>query len=258
MTPRSRGPGGLDRADASPLWQQLYDDLVRRIEGGEFPDRFPGEIELVDDYGISRHTVREALGRLRRDGVIQSSRGRSSVVAPGVIAQDMGAMYSLFHELESRGMEQRSEVRVVDRRPDSVVADRLGIAGGPDLIYIERLRYADELPIAWDCVWLDPALASGLLDVDLSHTALYDEWHRVAGVRLSGGQETIRAVVPTVGQRELLGMDASEAALLVERVGLVDERAVEYRRTLVRGSRFSLTAQWSTTRAYQVDVSGRP
>jgi GntR family transcriptional regulator len=258
MTLRSRGAGDLDRSSSVPLWQQLHDDLVRRIEGAEFPDRFPGEIELVEDYAVSRHTVREALGRLRRDGVIQSSRGRSSVVAPGVIAQDMGAMYSLFHELESRGLEQRSEVRVVDRRPDSVVADRLGLAGAPDLVYIERVRHADDVPIAWDCVWLDPALASGLLDVDLSHAALYDEWHRVAGVRLTGGRETICAVVPTAGQRTLLQMDDDEAALLVERVGLVGEREVEYRRSLVRGSRFRLTAQWSSTRAYQVDVSGQP
>ena len=64
-------------------------------------------------------------------------------------------------------------------------------------------------------------------------------------------------MVPTAGQRALLRMDDEEAALLVERVGLVGERAVEYRRTLVRGSRFSLTAQWSSTRAYHVDVSGQ-
>lgn len=257
MTPRSRGAGHLDRAAPVPLWQQLHDDLVRRIESGEFPDTFPGEIELLESYAVSRHTVREAVGRLRREGVIQSSRGRSSVVNPGLIAQDLGAMYSLFHELESRGMEQHSEVRVVDRRPDSVVADRLGLTRHPDLIYIERLRFADETPIAWDCVWLDPELASGLLEVDLSHAALYDEWQRVAGVRLTGGQETIRAVVPSRGQRELLQMDADEAALLVERVGLMAERAVEYRRTVVRGSRFSLTAQWSSTRAYHVGVSGQ-
>jgi GntR family transcriptional regulator len=258
MTPRSPGPRGLDRTGPAPLWQQLHDDLLRRIEAGEFPDRFPGEIELMDAYGVSRHTVREALGRLRRDGVIRSSRGRSSVVDPGLIAQDLGAMYSLFHELESRGIEQRSEVLVVSLKQDAVVADRLGLPGGEDLVYIERLRRADDVPIAWDCAWLDPELAAPLLDADLTHTALYDEWHRVAGVRLNGGQETIRAVTPTHGQRRLLEMEPDEAALLIERVGLVGDRAAEYRRTLVRGSRFSLTAHWSSTRAYQVDVTGRP
>jgi GntR family transcriptional regulator len=256
MTPRSPGPGVLERSGAAPLWLQLHDDLVRRIEASEFPDRFPGELELMEAYGVSRHTVREALGRLRREGVIQSSRGRSSVVAPGLIAQDLGAMYSLFHELESRGIEQRSEVITVEQRRDDVVAGRLELPPGSPVVYVERIRRADDQPLAWDCAWLDPELAAPLLDVDLSHTALYDEWYRVADVRLTGGRETIRAVVPTEGQRELLAMDADEAALLIERFGMVGDRAVELRRTLVRGSRFSLTAHWSSSSAYQVDVAG--
>ena len=256
MTPRNPGPGELDRSGSAPLWQQLHEDLVRRIEAAEFPDTFPGEIELMNAYGVSRHTVREALGRLRREGVIRSGRGRSSVVDPGLISQDLGAMYSLFHELEDRGIEQRSEVLVVERRQDDVVADRLDLEAGSSVVYIERLRRADDDPLAWDCTWLDPDLAAPLLDVDLTRTALYDEWHRVAGVRLSGGSETIRAVVPTPGQRELLAMADDEAALLIERIGLVGGRRVEFRRTLVRGSRFSLTARWSSSRAYQVDVAG--
>ncbi len=256
MTPRAPGAGELDRSGSSSLWSQLHDDLVRRIQGLEFPDTFPGEIELMESYGVSRHTVREALGSLRREGIIKSSRGRSSVVDPGVIAQDLGAMYSLFHELENRGIEQRSEVRVVELRRDDVVADRLQLPAGASVVYIERLRLADDEPLAWDCAWLDPELAAPLLDVDLTHAALYDEWHRVSGVRLSGGRETIRAVVPTPGQRDLLGMAADEAALMIERMGLSGERPVEFRRTLVRGSRFSLTATWSSSRAYQVDVAG--
>jgi GntR family transcriptional regulator len=256
MSRRRKGPRPLDRSSRIPLWQQLHDDLVARLEGGAFADRFPGELELMEVYGVSRHTVRESLRRLRREGVIQSSRGRSSVVNPGLIAQDLGAMYSLFHELESRGIEQRSEVRVVDRRLDDVASARLERPEGSEVVYIERLRLADDVPIAWDCAWLDPQLAAPLLDVDLSHGALYDEWHRVAGVRLAGGRETIRAVLPTEGQRELLAMDDDEAALLVERLGFAGERPVEYRRTLVRGSRFSVTAEWSSSTAYQVDITG--
>ena len=51
-------------------------------------------------------------------------------------------------------------------------------------------------------------------------------------------------------------MADDEAALEIERVGLVGERPVEFRRTLVRGSRFSLTAHWSSSTAYQVGVAG--
>ena len=256
MTVGRSGPRDLDRGGEVALWRQLHDDLVRRIETGEFPATFPGEMELMDSYGVSRHTVREAVGRLRRDGVIRSSRGRSSVVAPGMIAQDLGAMYSLFHELEDRGIVQRSEVLVVDSRRDDVVAERLGRSAETPLVYIERLRLADDAPLAWDWAWLDPELAAPLLEVDLRHTALYDEWHRVAGVRLTGGEETIRAVVPTPGQRERLAMAEDEAALMIERTGSVADRPAEFRRTLVRGSRFSFTARWSSSSAYSVDVVG--
>lgn len=253
-SPGRSGPGALSRSGATSLWRQLHDDLLRRIRAGEFPDTFPGEVELMESYGVSRHTVREALGRLRREGVIRSSRGRPSRVDPGWVAQDLGTMYSLFHELEDRGIEQRSEVRVVERRADPAAADHLRFAPEEPLVYVERLRRADDDPLAWDRAWLDPELAAPLLDVDFTHTALYDEWHRVSGVRLSGGRESIRAVVPTDGERRLLAMATDEAALLIERVGLVEDRPVEFRRTLVRGSRFGFTATWSSSQAYRVGV----
>lgn len=257
MTRRRRGAQALDRSASVALWQQLYGDLVARVEGGEFPERFPGELELRQEYGVSRHTVREALRRLRQEGVIESSRGRASVAHPGMVSQQLGAMYSLFHELESRGIEQRSELVVADRRTGPAAAERLGLPPETELVYLERLRLGDEVPFAVDRAWLDPTLAAPLLEVDLSHTALYDAWQRVAGVRLTGGRETIRAVVPTPAQRDLLGMEEDEAALEVDRLGCVGGRPVEVRHTLVRGSRFSFTAEWSSGRTYQVDISGQ-
>lgn len=255
MTPHP-GPRALDRRSSVPLWSQLRDDLLLRLEGGEFVERFPGELELVEVYAVSRHTVREALRRLREDGLIESSRGRSSVAHPGVISQQLGAMYSLFQELEARGIEQRSELIVADRRTDEEAAARLGLSARTKLVYLERLRLGDDEPIAWDRAWLEPKLAAPLLKLDFTHTGLYDEWQRSAGVRLTGGRERISAVVPTRDQRTLLKMRRAEAAMLVERTGCLGERPVEFRVTLVRGSRFSFSAEWESGRTYQVDVAG--
>jgi GntR family transcriptional regulator len=255
MTPPP-GPRELDRRSAVPLWSQLRDELLLRLEGGDFPDRFPGEMELVEVYGVSRHTVREALRRLRADGLIESSRGRSSVARPGVISQQLGAMYSLFQELEARGIEQRSELLVADRRSDEDAATRLGLSPRTKLVYLERLRLGGDEPIAWDRAWLEPKLAAPLLKLDFTHTGLYDEWQRTAGVRLTGGRERISAVVPTREQRNLLKMKRDEAAMLVERTGCLQEQPVEIRVTLVRGSRFSFSAEWESGKTYQVDVAG--
>lgn len=255
MSPRHLGPRTLNRDSSRSLWEQLHSDLIARLERGEFPERFPGEMELVSSYGVSRHTVREALRRLRQDGLIESSRGRSSVAHPGLIAQTMGAMYSLFHELESRGIDQHSTTRATELQVAPDAAVRLGVPEDTPLVYLERIRLGDDEPIAWDRAWLVPDLGAPLLEADLTHTALYDEWERTAGVRLTGGRESIRAVLPTEEQRGWLRMQDDEAALEVERVGQLGERAVEFRITLVRGNRFSFVAQWGQGRTYQVGIT---
>ncbi|MGH3591649.1 MAG: GntR family transcriptional regulator, partial [Pseudonocardiaceae bacterium] len=51
----------VDRSSPLPLWAQMQEDLRRRLTTGAFAERFPTELELVEQYAVSRHTVREAL-----------------------------------------------------------------------------------------------------------------------------------------------------------------------------------------------------
>jgi GntR family transcriptional regulator len=253
--PRGDRARALDRDGPLPLWAQLLDDVVRRLEADAFADRFPSEHELVAQYDVSRHTVREALRRLRESGVINSHRGRLTVVRRGSLEQPLGALYSLFREVEARGMEQLSAVRARDVRTDAAAAAVLQLAEDAPLVYIERLRYADDEPLAWDRTWLPVPIGKRLLTADLTHSGLYDELHR-GGIVLTGGREHIEAVVPTAEQRRLLGVRSRVAAMAIGRVGCMQGRPVEWRRTLVRGDRFSVTAEWSATKGYRLDVGG--
>lgn len=255
MAPRSHRARALDRTSPAPLWAQLLEDLGRRLEANAFGEKFPSEHELVAEYDISRHTVREALRRLRETGVIDSNRGRLTVVRRTSIEQPLGALYSLFREVEGRGMEQRSVVRARDVRADAEAAAMLELAEDAALVYIERLRFADEEPLALDRTWLPLAVGERLLEADLTHSGLYDELRR-GGFGLTGGRELIEAVVPTAAQRRLLGVRSGVAALAIGRVGCIGPRPVEWRQTLVRGDRFSLSAEWSATKTYRLDVVG--
>ncbi|HTQ92614.1 MAG TPA: GntR family transcriptional regulator, partial [Streptosporangiaceae bacterium] len=64
----------VDRDSALPLWAQVLGDLRRRLARGEFRLRFPGDNELTEHYGVSRHTVREAVRRLQDEGVLVRGR----------------------------------------------------------------------------------------------------------------------------------------------------------------------------------------
>jgi len=241
----------MDRSSALPLWAQLHADLVSRIAAGEFSDGFPGEHALTASYGLSRHTVREALRQLRNDGVLVAERGRATRLADvPVIEQPLGALYSLYAAVEAQGVSQHSIVRALELRQDPAVAATLEMAPDAPLVYLERLRMAGELPLALDYAWLPADVAEPLLSADFTHTALYIELDTRCGIRLTGGREDIAAVVPQPAEATLLDLDERTAALSIRRLGHMRSRPIELRRTLIRGDRFTVSARFSPSEGY--------
>lgn len=254
---RAADARGLDRQSPMPLWAQLHADLRRRLGAGAFADSFPGELALVAEYQVSRQTVRAALRELRAEGVVIAERGRRPRLAePAGITQPLGALYSLFASVEAAGLRQASVVRARDLCADGVVADRLGLEASTPLFRLERLRLAGDEPLALDTVWLPADLGAPLLDADLSHTSLYDELAARTGVRLEGGREQIRAVVPTRAEQRHLQITSTTGALSIGRLGYAAGRPVEWRRTLIRGDRFSLLAEFSPRIGYRLAPGG--
>jgi DNA-binding FadR family transcriptional regulator len=64
------------------LSDQIYDRIFGLIVSGEFPakSKLPTEVELSDRFDVSRTIVREALARLRDDGVVVSRQGAGTFV----------------------------------------------------------------------------------------------------------------------------------------------------------------------------------
>src|SRR5690606_34055425 len=149
----------------------------------------------------SRPSGWEPVRHLRAQGIVTAHRGGPSrLAADGRLEPRVGEAYSLFRAVEAVGAVQRSGVRVLDQRAGGVVAARLEVEESTLLVHLERLRLADEEPLAVDLVWLPAAVARPLLGVDFTRTSLYDELERHCAVRVSGGWERIRAVVPGRGE----------------------------------------------------------
>lgn len=119
-----------DRSSVVPLWRQVGDDLRRRCAAGSFPHGVPGEVALAKEYGISRHTVREALRDLRVEGLVHSQRGRGTfVAAPDPHPDEVGVVI------------------------DADVSRRLGLPADAPLSLVERVRrrpgHAPSLERTW-------------------------------------------------------------------------------------------------------------
>jgi GntR family transcriptional regulator len=249
--PARRLPDGPE-----PLWRRLQDDLRARIASRELVPAFPGELAIAAEYGVSRHTVREALRSLRQEGLVVAGKGRTPrVAADGVLHQPLGVLYSLFRSVESTGLRQASLVRVLETVTDPPVARRLGRGPRTSLLHLARVRFAGDDPLALDEVWLPTVATRPLLSVDFTHTALYDELRSRCGIVLSGGTEEVRACLTDQDQARELGIPHPSAVLRVERVGCVGREPFEFRRTLLRGDRFALSAEFAAGEAQR--LSGR-
>lgn len=236
----------VDRDDPLPLWAQVEADLRRRLARGEFGERFPTDMELVGEYGVSRHTVRDAVGRLCGDGLLERRRGRGTVVRRTEFEQPLDTLYSLFRSIEAQGVDQHSVVRVLEETADEPAAGHLELPPAAPLVHLRRLRLAGGEPLAVDESWLPAELARPLLAVDLTHSALYGELAAWCGVLPVAGWERIRPVVPARPEREELALPNGEAALAIERLARDEHgRALEWRTSLVRGDRYGVVARWT-------------
>ena len=245
----------IDRSSPLPLWAQVLDDLRDRLEAGEFTDEFPTDNELIGHYDVSRHTVREAMRRLQNEGVVTRERGRGTFVTVPRVEQATGAIYSLFRSIEAMGLEQRSRVLDLSLTTDATVADRLGLRANAKLVRLERLRLVDAHVLAHDTAWLPAAVGKPLLDVDFTHTALYDELASRCGVQPVAGKEWVTTELPPERERELLEISAKQPAFRICRLSEGDDGPIEWRETVVRGDRYSFVAEWSPGLGYEATLS---
>jgi DNA-binding GntR family transcriptional regulator len=68
------------------LWQQVYDDVLADIRSGELAvnDRLPSEMDMAEQYGVSRDVIRRAKEELAGEGWLIVLHGRGTFVAhPG-------------------------------------------------------------------------------------------------------------------------------------------------------------------------------
>ena len=224
-----------------PLHHQVYLDLRRAIEGGEWApgDRLPAERELAVRYGCSLITIRHALGELAREERIERTRGRGTFVLATRIEHDFAGQLSFGEDMRRRGLEPAT--RIVERRTElagEAVGAALGI--GPDTLvhYVERLRLADGEPLLLEQARLPAGRFPDLLEADLEHESLYDRLARRYGTKIVRSSETIEPVPLPSREARLLGVRPRTLALLV--IGSASTRSgdvVEYTRSFIRTDR---------------------
>ena len=230
----------LDRGSPVPLYFQVASRLQEQIERGELPvgGRLENEIELADRLGVSRPTMRKAIGYLVERGMLVRRRGVGTQIVHPKVRRPV-ELTSLYDDLTKTGRAPRTEVRSLEVGPATdIVAEALGAPAGLEVTWIERIRYAGDEPLAI----MHNAVPVNVLRVradDLERRGLY-ELLRAAGHVPRVANQIVGAKAATAVEARLLGESRGAPMLTMSRTAWDENgRAIEYGSHVYPASRYS-------------------
>lgn len=246
----------LNRNSFQPLYDQISQDLRAAIESHRLApgDRVPSENELISRYAVSRNTVRLAINALLLRGLVFRVKGKGTFVAPEPLRCGLLELASFSEEMRRLGMCSQSRVlALAEEVPVENVASSLRLVEGEMVYRIERLRLANDEPMALHVSWLMCWALPDLKLEDLTQASLYTLIED-RGLTLGYADQVIKPVIASETQARLLGVIAGAPLLQVEGVSYLDSGApVEYARLLYRGDRYEFPIRSIRRRHHSAD-----
>ncbi len=245
MTDPTSTTASVSSASSPPRYAQVASDLIARIAAGEYPvgSLLPTEIELSAAYGISRHTMREALRRLNDAGLVSRRRRAGTEV---IAAQPTGSYRQPIDSIDD--LLQYGEATQVSLRRRGVVrcntalAAMLGCEKGREWLRVESIRTqpGDERPICHTTMYLNLELddiEARIVEFPGPVSAMVE---RVYGIRILEIEQSIVAIsLDAAGARRLAVEPGSPALKAVRRYYDAGKRLIELAIAVHPGERFT-------------------
>jgi len=222
------------------LYFQVATHLEDAIISGVIPPGtlFENEIQLADDMGLSRPTMRRAMQHLVDKGLVVRRRGIGTRVVQPKVRRSL-ELTSLYDDLAGTGQKPTTTVLSLEHQgAEHDVAAALKIQEGDPIVRIERLRSAQDNPIAKMTNFLPERWVEFDAD-DLAEHGLY-ELLRARGIQLHSAAQTIGARSATAAEARLLREPRGAALLTMSRTTYDDHgQVVEFANHLYAASRYS-------------------
>ncbi len=232
----------LERNSIVPLHTQIHDFLREDIMANRLKadKSIPSERELAEELEVSRMTVRQALNTLRKEGLIYQKRGKGTFVSSRKFDVHSRNLNGFSDEMNRRGMQPKSMVLQLTRKnalPET--AEKLNLEEGEEVFKIERLRLADDIPMAIETTYLCAATFPGLDKYDFGKRSLYRILEKDYGMNMYSAAEDLEAAICDDHTAELLNVKKKSPLLIVYRtVFTQDNQPIEYTKSIYRADRY--------------------
>jgi DNA-binding GntR family transcriptional regulator len=207
-------------AKTIPQYRRLYEILRKHISDGVYRegDLLPSENELCQLYGMTRPTVRQALGDLANDGYIIKHQGKGSIVH--LLPREIGilSVSGTTSAVGDRKLKTTIIVKpVLMKWPVDFMFPLSDLEKESGCIYMERVRYLDDIPIFYDISFIANINLPRITSRQFENRSLFQVLRDKYMVEIKGGEQRIKAIPATGKISRFLHLKKDQPVLHLER-----------------------------------------
>ena len=215
-----------------PLYQQVYDVLVKQIAAGDWGpgESLPSEQALAGRLKVSQGTVRKALDVLAADNLIDRRQGKGTYVAEHTQERALFRFFRLARPGGARAIPTSTGDVLKRRAAKATELAKLALKPGAEVYEVSRVREIDGEPAVLERIVLPAALFPGLERHDPLPNAIYSLYQREYGANIVSAEEELRADAARKEDCRRLKLAPGAPLLHIERIAFsLEGTRVEWR-----------------------------
>ncbi len=203
-----------------PQYRKLFEILRKHILDGVYVegDLLPSENELCSLYGMTRPTVRQALGTLANEGYIKKHQGKGSIVHR--LPREIGilSVSGTTSAVGDRNLKTKIIVKpVIIPWPDDFMFVLSELEKESGCVYIERLRLLDNVPIFYDISYIANINLPRIASRQFENRSLFQVLRDVYNIEIKSGDQRIKAIPASARIGKFLKIKKDQPVLHLER-----------------------------------------
>jgi GntR family transcriptional regulator len=222
-----------------PLYAQVENVIIDRIANGSLApgSRLPSEDSLVQEYAVSRTTIRAAIQSLVQRGLVEIRRGKGTFVTHPKITQELTELTGFVEDMQALGRRPTAKVLAQQIVPaNQLVARRLALPLGAPVVRIQRVRLADCVPISYDETYLPKELGEKVMAANLDTEPIFSLLEQKYDTPLVEAEYQLEAVCADAAVAKALRIGVGSAIFLIGRTSYsIGHRPVDYEKLHYRG-----------------------
>lgn len=235
----------IDHSSSIPLHIQVENTLRDLILGPAITEGtlLPRETDIAKKLGVARNTVRQAIGKLVQDGLVERKKRFGTVVQSKVVNTKLDSWRSFTQEMNEQGIPFINYlIKTTIINPNIELKEKLNLLSDNKVVKLERIRGMEDGPFVYFISYFHPRI--GLSGNENFEKPLYEMLEREYSTPVSKSKEKISALLADKNIANKLHINKGEPILFRERfVYDPGERIVEYNIGYYRADKFTYSIE---------------